>query len=440
MTQAAYRTPTPALIVRDHKGKPFYEAKWRHNGAQIGRRVGPAWLVRDAGTGEWVKRRGRVQPGYFDRSMATVEADAIVKRFVSGAEAAEAAERERREHGPTFREVAHAYLQWLERVRGAKPSTLADHRLILAEPGDSHKRGSGTYRGHIMCAIGDKPAAKVTDRDIEMLLDAIAATGASPRTVNKHRAVVSAIFNYGMPSKRFDLPANPAHAADKRPEPDRPVLAYYSVEDVEAVARALADEDRGEDVGAADGRQDAEIIRVAAYAGLRMGELLALRWRDVEFAKEQIIVSRAVSAGVETTTKSGKIRRVPMVPPAAAALDRVSRREDGKGRPIFTGPDDLVFCNVIGRTIDGSALRRRYRRAQTAAGVRPLRFHDLRHTFGSLLAADNVSLIEIQAAMGHSALATTQRYLHARPASVMAERFGRAFRGSTATPEAITTA
>ena len=170
---------------------------------------------------------------------------------------------------------------------------------------------------------------------------------------------------------------------------------------------------------------------MAAYAGLRMGELLASRHGVMLTSRAQkIIVSRAMSAGVESSTKSGRIRRVPMAPQAAATLDRVSRRED------FTSPDDLVFPNGIGRPLDGSALRRRYRRAQAAAGVAPLRFHDLRHTFGSLLAADDVPLIEIQAAMGHSALATTQRYLHARPASAMAERFGRAFRGSTATPEA----
>jgi integrase len=86
-----------------------------------------------------------------------------------------------------------------------------------------------------------------------------------------------------------------------------------------------------------------------------------------------------------------------------------------------------VFCNVLGRHLDGSAIRRRYRRAQKAAGIRPLRFHDLRHTYGSLLAAAGVDLVTIQAAMGHSVLATTSRYLHARPASEQAKTFTRAF-------------
>jgi integrase len=73
-------------------------------------------------------------------------------------------------------------------------------------------------------------------------------------------------------------------------------------------------------------------------------------------------------------------------------------------REHFTAPDDLVFRNALGRRLDNSALRRRFRRAQCAVEVRPLRFHDLRHTFGSLLAASGVNVVTIQKAMGHSAL------------------------------------
>lgn len=162
----------------------------------------------------------------------------------------------------------------------------------------------------------------------------------------------------------------------------------------------------------------------AAYAGLRLGELMALRWRDVDFAGSALTIARAMSAGVEASTKSGRVRRVPLADQAAAALDHMSRRER------YTKPGDLVFCNVYGRTLDDSALRRRHRRAQLAAEVRPLRFHDLRHTFGSLLAASGVDVVAIQKAMGHSALATTSRYLHARPASEQAQAFTAAFESS----------
>jgi integrase len=101
-----------------------------------------------------------------------------------------------------------------------------------------------------------------------------------------------------------------------------------------------------------------------------------------------------MSAGVESTTKSGRVRRVPLADQAAAALDRLSQREH------FTAPGELVFCSVLGRPFDGSALRRRYRRAQLASEVRPLWFHDLRHTFGSLLAAGGVDVVTIQRRWG----------------------------------------
>ncbi len=138
---------------------------------------------------------------------------------------------------------------------------------------------------------------------------------------------------------------------------------------------------------------------------------------------------RAVSADVELrSTKSRRPREVPLPDQAAAALDRLSRRGD------FTSPDDYVFVNRLGRRIDASALRRRYDRARDAAGLEPLRFHDLRHTYGSLLVAGGIDLASVKAAMGHSQISTTERYLHARPASELADKFTRALGGLSEPP------
>ena len=108
---------------------------------------------------------------------------------------------------------------------------------------------------------------------------------------------------------------------------------------------------------------------------------------------------------------------------AAAALDRLNRRGE------FTAPDDCVFANRFGRRLDPSALRRRFERARDAAGLEPLRFHDLRHTYGSLLVVGGIDLPSVKAAMGHSRITTTERYLHARPAGELADRFTRALAG-----------
>jgi len=313
--------------------------------------------------------------------------------------------------------------------RAPKPATLRDRESVLGEPGVPYRRGEGVITGHVMAALGDRPANEITTREINRLLARISATGVSASTVNKYRGVLVSIFNYGTRADTFGLPSNPAASTDKRREPDRAPLLYYSPDEIETLARALADGahrgsgERGP-VEVAEDLQDAELVRVAAYAGLRLGELLALRWQDVDFAGHALTISRAISSGVESSTKSGRVRRVPLPDQAAAALDRLSRRGD------FTSPDDRVFCNVLGRTLDGSALRRRFKTARDAVVLRGLRFHDLRHTYGSLLAAGGVDLVTIQAAMGHSAPATTSRYLHARPASEQAALFTRIFRTS----------
>jgi integrase len=439
--------PSWLIVSRGRSAQLFYDAGWRHRGADgvlrtMKRRLGPAWLV--AGPdGGFERRRGRVKHGFLDEPAAIVAKDRLVREVEQHlAERAAAAERAANAP-PTFREIAHAYLDWLERVRGAKPATLADHRYLLGEPGARHRRGAGASAGHIMAALGDRPAAEVTTREINELLSRLAATGVSPRTVNKHRQLICSAFSYARQEATFGLERNPATAADRRPEPERARLDFFSPEEVEALARALAagahrDPNTppvGEAEAAAradDDRQDAELVRVAAYTGLRRGELVALRWRDVDFARRKIVVQRAVSASVEAlSTRSRRAREVPLPDQAAGALDRVSQRGD------FTSPDDYVFVNRLGRRLDGSALRRRVERARDASGLRPLRFHHLRHTYGSLLVAGGVDLASVKAAMGHARITTTERYLHARSASELADRFTRALAPTEpATPSA----
>jgi integrase len=145
------------------------------------------------------------------------------------------------------------------------------------------------------------------------------------------------------------------------------------------------------------------------------------RWGDVDFNGRKVVVRRAVSANVEaSSTKSRRAREVPLPDQAAEALLRLASRND------FIAGDDYVFTNRFGRRLDGSALRRRFERARAAAGLRPLRLHDLRHTCGSLLVAGGVDLASVKSAMGHSRITTTERYLHARSASELADRFTRA--------------
>jgi integrase len=146
-----------------------------------------------------------------------------------------------------------------------------------------------------------------------------------------------------------------------------------------------------------------------------------LRWRDVDFPRSVIRVRASYAAGEVSVPKSGKVRSVPMVDEVAVQLARLSEH------PEMTGDDDLVFAEAWGDWLDDDRLRRRYNEAIRAAGLRRLRFHDLRHTFGSL-AITTADIVEVQAWMGHADIQTTMRYLHYRDRGQAAERLGEAFR------------
>jgi integrase len=164
---------------------------------------------------------------------------------------------------------------------------------------------------------------------------------------------------------------------------------------------------------------------------MRLGELLALRWEDVDLDGRRVIVHRAVSADIEGPTKSWQARALPLADPAAAALARLADRDD------YTGRNDYVFCSRLGRRLDGSAVRRRYKAARDAADLRPLRFHSLRHAAGSLVAREAGAHF-VQAFLGHSRLSTAERYLHAKSRPQDVEVLNRAFAGVAGAPSGET--
>jgi integrase len=167
---------------------------------------------------------------------------------------------------------------------------------------------------------------------------------------------------------------------------------------------------------------DAGIFHVAAFAGLRMGEILALRWRDIDFSRRTIHVRENWTQGETTTPKSGSERAVSMADEVAQRLARLGQREN------FTGSEDLVFCTTGGLHLGYKSLKDRYRGALKAAGLREdFRFHNLRHTFGGTVIrhADSREVMEW---MGHADLTTTRRYLAFVDCEDAAKRVSEAFR------------
>ncbi|MEA2198025.1 MAG: hypothetical protein QOJ25_2076 [Solirubrobacteraceae bacterium] len=119
--------------------------------------------------------------------------------------------------------------------------------------------------------------------------------------------------------------------------------------------------------------------------------------------------------GGEDLPKSYRVRSVPLMPQVARVLSELRKRE------FFTTDDDLVFASLVGDVLGYDVMYRRYKRAQECAGVRPLRFQDLRHSFGTM-AVRAFPITDVQTWMGHAEIATTRKYIHYAPQPEAAAR------------------
>ncbi|OFW00890.1 MAG: hypothetical protein A3I61_03935 [Acidobacteria bacterium RIFCSPLOWO2_02_FULL_68_18] len=160
--------------------------------------------------------------------------------------------------------------------------------------------------------------------------------------------------------------------------------------------------------------------------GLRLGEMMALEWSDVDLHKRQLTVQHSEWKGQLTATKGGRLRHVPMTERLAAALK--ARRHLQGSRVLVQSNGEALTMKIVQDRI-GSAARR--------AGVRP-GVHILRHTFCSHLAMRGAPARAIQELAGHQDLKTTQRYMHLSPAAVEgAIRLLDASRTGVALPPAV---
>lgn len=402
-----------ALLIREYKGRPFFEAKWRDlMRAQRKRRLGRAWVER-GDDGKWVPRRGRVRGDWLDERRAYARMVEVIAEHETDLLMVTPPQRV-----AGFNNAADAWLVHVETEKRIKPSTLAGYRSLLAQP--SGKRGQRGAR--IMQDFGGRPLFEISTSEIRNFLSKLDREDISARTVNIHRQVLHSIFEFSRREDTFGLPLNPVAGTTKRPEDGLKPIETFEAHEIAAIAATAAAGLHRERNGYANANysqeterewsrinaQDAALFTIAACTGLRLGELCALRWKDVDLTGRVVVVARAMSAGKETSTKSRRPRSVPLADQAIAALESLMARGN------FGSRNDFVFCRPDGGPLDRSAVRARFIRAQKKAGVRVRRFHDLRHTFGTL-AIRRFDLVSVKEMMGHSKLTTTERYLHARP-------------------------
>ncbi len=385
--------------VERKRGSSWY-AKYRlPDGRQLQRKLGPAW-----------SERGRPPAGYFTKRLA----EDWLRELLDQARRGTLPGMVRT--GATFADAASEFLRYAEHDRALKPSTLRGYRSIID--------------AYLIPAFGTRPVEEIAAEDVELWRSQLIGVTSErakgegregsqsdgvdqsqrPLANNSKNRILTLLHGiFAHACKVYSLPLNPVAGIERHPVRIAGDIEVFSPEEVLALVRAAASD------------QDGAVYLTAAFTGLRRGELLALRWRDVDFKGSVVRVRASYAGGALTTPKSGKVRSVPLAPEVVSALGRLRERE------LFIDDGDLVFVGEAGSYLDGSALRRRYQTALKRASLRVLRFHDLRHTFGTRMIA-HADIRRVQEWMGHADIQTTMRYLHYAPREEDARLVAQAFK------------
>jgi integrase len=222
----------------------------------------------------------------------------------------------------------------------------------------------------------------------------------STTTINKQLTLLAMIFNYALKHRLVTF--NPAEHVDKLPAAHK---------EGNAIDENVLDAGEVKELLAAAAPEWALLLEAAVTTGLRQSELLGLQWGDVDWQSNRLHVRRALREGRFYDTKSKHSRRIVELPSSLIHSLKVWRLKCPKGE------HDLVFPNNEGNPMDAANLiHRGFEPAVRRAGLRKIRFHDLRHTAASLLLATGVDVVAVSRLLGHSSpIVTLSIYSHAIP-------------------------
>jgi integrase len=290
------------------------------------------------------------------------------------------------------------YLEnWLEKVH--KPlvrlSTYLNYRKLL--------------KNYIVPGLGRVKMHKLTPQQVQAFYSKKISDGLSPKTVNNihgvlHKALDNAVKWNILPRNVCDAVTPP-----RIPRQEKNVLSKEQ-------AQLLLLEVKTHRLEA--------LLALAITTGMREGELLALRWQDINFEDRSLQVKRAVSylkeyGYVESEPKTAKSRRTIKLPVFVIdILKRHRAQQEELRRQVGNSwiEKDLVFINAQGYYYSSSTLRKVFQRFLASISLPHMRFHDLRHSAATILLAMKVHPKVVQEILGHSQIAMTlDVYSHALP-------------------------
>ncbi len=254
---------------------------------------------------------------------------------------------------------------------------------------------------HVGPRIGHLKLNRLSPADVNRMTAAIVASGRSPHTANRVRAVVRTALNDAI--RQGFLARNAAALADPRRVDDRGI-------------EPMAPDEARDILDAVDRHPIGPLVATALWTGLRQGELLALTWDRVNLDLRTLRVSGSIAriAG-ETLMWAPKNRSsvrvvpiaAPLVPILAAHRLRQRERRLSAGSAWEMSWGDLVFTTAAGDPLNGTTVSGHFKGCLQAAALPRRRFHDLRHAAATLWLAAGVDLKTVSALLGHSTIATT---------------------------------
>ena len=297
--------------------------------------------------------------------------------------------------------VADYLTAWLDDVAAVKvrPRTLEGYRQHV--------------RDHIAPALGRHTLAALSAPHVQRMINDKSADGLSPGTIQRIRATLRVALADA--ERKGMIGRNPARfvvlptVRTKPPDAMEPTRAAAILEAVK-------------------GHRLEALIVLAMFSGMRQGELLGLPWKAVDLTAGRLTVGQALSrrtaaAPVLDEPKTKRSRRTLPLPPLAVATLQAHRErqrfEQVKLGDAWQNSAGLVFVAQDGGPLDPSTATHSLQRCIAAAGLPPMRFHDLRHAYATLALQAGAGLREAQEGLGHASITTTANtYAHITPATL----------------------
>ncbi len=272
---------------------------------------------------------------------------------------------------PTLKQF---YERWItSKEKSLKASTLASYK--------------SAFDNHVLPALGKKRLRNIRPLDVQAWVSGLAAGDLAPATVGRCYRYLRSCMKSAV---AWEVISNDPFKKINLPRVNREELTFLDHKEIRKLLEKAKEPEKA-------------LFAVLALSGLRLGEALALQWKDIDFCMKAIYVSKSYSywGGIQEPKTASSRRAVTLLPVLADML--LSHREHMKKH----APDDYLFQTRGLRPLDPANARKRFDDTLTRAKLKAVTLHSLRHSYASILLSSGASIKALQHALGHSSATMT---------------------------------